>query len=86
MKILEIRDIQREEGHIFYRRNFSAVVLIELPLKNVESSINFIIEMLPTGKKEVDLDIVEDVEYPIIPLKNAIIKTILDMDYEGQLP
>ncbi|NLM00452.1 MAG: hypothetical protein GX220_03235 [Treponema sp.] len=86
MKILEIRDIQREEGFIYYRRNFSAVALIQLPVKNIESSINFIIELLPTGKKEIDLEIVDDIEYPLLPIKRALRETILTMDYEGQLP
>lgn len=86
MKILEIRNINRDEGFIYYRRIYSGTAVIELPIRNVESSINFTIEMLPTGKKNIDLDILDNVEYPLIPLKKAITEKILNMDYEGELP
>lgn len=86
MKILEIRDIQRDEAFIYYRRVFSGVAVIEIPLKNVEASLSFIIEMLPTGKKEVHLDIFDSINYPFLPLKKALVEFILNLDNEGLLP
>lgn len=86
MKVIELKDLAREEGQIFYIRRYTCEAVLELP-KSVESTnINFTIEMNCLGNKTIDLEISKPVDYPLIPLKKAIIDYILEEDQEGRLP
>lgn len=86
MKIVEIKDLQREEGQIFYIRKYSGDVYIELPTRIEHVLIRFTIEIDPLSNKKVDLEFLSNINYPILPLKKAIIEYILTEDFEGRLP
>jgi len=86
MKVLEIKELQREEGHIFYIRKYTGEVYIELPTSTEHTKINFVIEMDPLGNKTIDLQITPGINYPLVPLKRAIIEYILAQELEGKLP
>lgn len=86
MKVVEIQNIQREEGQIFYIRRYTGDAVLELPTQNTTSQIQFTIEMDGFGRKTVDLKINQTVNYPIIPLKKTITEYILKEDDEGRLP
>jgi hypothetical protein len=86
MQILELKNLTREEGYIYYRRNFNGTVVLELPSKTVDVEINFVIEMLPTGRKDLELEFVDSFEYPVLPVKNAVTQYIMKLEDEGLLP
>lgn len=86
MKILEISKIQRAEDGLYYRRKFNADVSAEISATVIQFPIRFIIETGPLGNKDLDIDLIEPPNYPIIPLRKALSETILSMDSEGQLP
>lgn len=86
MKVVEIKDIEREEGHIFYIRKYSAEIFIQLPTSTEHGNVKFSIEMDPFGKKTIVLLTYPQLNYPLVPLKKAIIDFILKEDTEGRLP
>ena len=86
MQVLELKNLTREDGYIYYRRNFNGIVVLELPSKTVDVEINFIIEMLPTGRKDLELEFVDNFEYPLLPVKNAVTQYIMKLEDEGLLP
>jgi len=86
MKVVEIKGLQREEGHIFYIRRYTGDVYVELPTSTEHTKINFVIEMDPLGNKTIDLQITPGINYPLVPLKRAIIEYILAQELEGKLP
>ena len=53
MRILELRDLNREEGYIYYRRNFTGTAVIEIPGSTLEAPVAFCIEMDPFGVKTI---------------------------------
>lgn len=85
MKVLELRDIQQEEGYIYYRKKFFSTALIEIPQKNIEVPLMFIIETEPTGKKNVEIILQTSIDYPIIPVIKALKEKISEYDREGLL-
>lgn len=86
MKIVELKDLQREEGQIFYIRKYTGTVSVELPT-NIESlKIKFTIEIDPLSNKKVDLELLNQINYPVLPLKKSITEFILNEDSEGRLP
>ena len=88
MKVLQIDKIQIDDTYIYYRRNYTAEANIELVQKNFLANIFFTIETDPFGQKVIYVDFEKgtDIDYPIIPIKSALKKFILDMDNRGELP
>lgn len=85
MEILEIKDIEREPGHIYYRRTYKGTAVISLPTTVANAPVKFTVEMEPMGNKKIELDINQSVEYPLLPLRTALKKFILDMDEKDML-
>ncbi len=86
MKILELKDLEREEGYIYYRRNFSALAILEIPGSTLEAPVEFCIETSPLGEKTIELNINNNINYPLLPVKKALKEYILLQDTEGKLP
>ena len=86
MKILELLNLEREEGQIFYLRKYTCNALIELPTAKFETPVSFSIETTPLGVRNIDLSYIGNVNYPIIPVKKALKEFILQKDIEGFLP
>lgn len=85
MRVLELKDLYSEDIGLYYRRNYSALAVLELPIKTTEVPIDFIIEIGPLGNKEIYIDLKKSVDYPLIPLKKNIKEYILNKDKEGLL-
>lgn len=86
MRILELKNLYREEGYIYYRRNFTGDVLVEIPGQTLECSVDFCIETDPLGQKSVEVDVAKTINYPVLPIKKALKEFILIEDSEGRLP
>ena len=86
MKISAVKDLVSKDVPIYYRRLFSGILVIELVNKTVESRVDFTIETKPTGLNEVIIDRMDDVDYPLLPLKKEVKKFISVLDETGGLP
>ena len=90
MKILELRQIKRTEDGLYYRRKFSAEAAVEIPIAVLELPILIKLvpgqETGPLGNRDIDIEFSKQPDYPLIPIKNALTKTITEMDMEGRLP
>jgi len=86
MRIAALKNIVRKDVPIYYRRLFSGILEIELINKTVESHINFTVETKPTGINEVIINEMGEVEYPLLPLRKAVINYISLLDETGGLP
>lgn len=86
MNIVELKDIEREEGHIFYLRKYTANAVIELPTETSQIPISFSIETGPMGDKNVNVKIRQTPNYPVLPLIAKLKTFILNNDKEGLLP
>jgi hypothetical protein len=86
MKIKQIKDIQRKDVPIYYRRLFTGVLELEVMGKNIERTIDFTIETMPTGINQVSVTIAEPVDYPLVPLMRELKEFITKLDETGGLP
>ena len=86
LRILEIKNIERKDVPIYYRRFYTGFLILELFKKQEERQIEFMIEIKPTGHKEISITLNEAIDYPLVPLMNAIKQYIHDLDSEGGLP
>jgi hypothetical protein len=59
---------------------------MEIMAKTIERKIDFKIEIMPTGKKDISITFDKPVDYPLVPLMKEL-KTYLDeLDRCGDLP
>jgi len=86
MRIAALKNIIRKDVPIYYRRLFSGILEIELINQTVESHINFTVETKPTGVNEIIINDMGTVEYPLLPLRKAVINFISLLDETGGLP
>ena len=86
MKIIEIKNITRKELPIYYRRLYTGLVVLELMNRNIESQLEFQIEHKPTGQTEINLNLSENIDYPLVPLHKELKNFIGALDSTGKLP
>ena len=86
MNILELKDINREEGCIYYLRKYTANALLELPAETTLTPISFSIETGPMGDRHISVKLISAPNYPVLPLMAALKSYILKDDKEGRLP
>ncbi|MDR1971420.1 MAG: hypothetical protein LBQ46_05815 [Treponema sp.] len=86
MKILEVKNIVRKDVPIYYRRLYTGVAVVELINKPQDLRIDFSIEHKPTGHKEILITLIDEVDYPLVPLNSALKKAVDELDSAGALP
>ncbi|MBP3709464.1 MAG: hypothetical protein J6I73_03540 [Treponema sp.] len=86
MKVLELRNVYREDGAIYYFRKFKGEAVMQLPLGDYKTPITFSIETNPLGKTNIEVQLSQPVDYPVVPIKNALKEFIKIEDLQGKLP
>ncbi len=86
MKILEIKEVVRKDVPIYYRRVFSGIAVMDILGQRLDRRIEFAIETKPTGSKEVSVDVVDAVDYPLLTLQKELRTAIAELDKAGRLP
>lgn len=86
MKIVDLANVSRKQTHLYYRREFKADAAIEIMLQTRSVPVEFVLEHKPTGAVDVSVLIVDDVDYPLIPIVNGLKTYILELDKRGVLP
>ncbi len=86
MRVIELNKIEREESELFYRRKYKCNAVLQLPTSDESIPVLFTIETDPFGKKIIELSFPTPVNYPLIPIKRALVEFILTEEMEGRLP
>ena len=86
MTVLELKDVAREPGAIYYIRRYRATANLKLPTEIVDSNIEFSIETGPLGDKIIDVELLTQPNYPALPIIKALREFINENDNSGTLP
>jgi len=86
MKVNSIKDMIRKDYPIYYRKLYTGVAVIELNKGPADYRIDFSIEYKPTGHKDVTVNFIDTIDYPLVPVHRELKKIITDMDSTGELP
>lgn len=87
MKVLELKSISKEDGYIYYINKYKATAVVEFLTRRISFPISFTIEMNPFGKKTINLDpLPREIDYPVVPLKKALVEFIGKLSEQGSLP
>jgi len=86
MRVIELKNLVREDVQIFYIRKYAATAVLDLTARTANVEIEFSIEMNSFGNKEISLSIKTQIDYPLIPIRKAIIEYLTNLEQEGKLP
>lgn len=86
MRIVEILDVTRKDLPIFYRREYQGSAVIEMQHRAQAKKVEFVIEHQPSGKLDIKVRLLEDIDYPLLPVVATLKDFILDLDKRGRLP
>jgi hypothetical protein len=86
MTVVEIKEIERKDVPIYYRRVYEGMAAVEAAGKMSDIRIAWTIETSPLGIKETAVKMIDTIDYPLIPLLKELKKKIEYLDSEGKLP
>jgi hypothetical protein len=86
MKAISIKDMIRKDVPIYYRNLYTGVAVIELNKAQKDYRIDFSIEHKPTGQKEINVNFIDTIDYPLLPVNRELKNLINEMDNSGTLP
>jgi hypothetical protein len=86
MKINTIKDMIRKDVPIYYRKLYTGVASIEINEKDRDFRIDFSIEYKPTGQKEINVNFIDEMDYPLVPIIRDLKKYINELEAAGGLP
>lgn len=86
MVVSEITDIQRKESHIYYRHIFNAAAVCTILGKEQKVKFEFAIEYKPLGGADISLKIKDDLDYPVLPLRIEVKKSLKELMDKNIIP
>lgn len=87
MKILQIKNIEKKDIPLHYRNEYKGLAVMEMAADTrLEKQINFILERSPMGQLDVSVELLEDLDYPLLPVIRTLKEFITELDKRGELP
>lgn len=86
MRVIELRDLLRKETHLHYRREFTAKAVLDVLDRSIERRIEFSMEKTPLGATNVKVQLMDPIEYPVLPVLSGIRDFVTELDRDGSLP
>ena len=86
MKLTEISDIVKKNVPLHYRNEYTATAVFDLlEGKSLSRRIEFVIEMSPVGSKDIRINFVDPINYPLVPVLKSLKQEIQVLDRKGSL-
>jgi protein-tyrosine phosphatase len=86
MKIIEIKDIERKDIPLHYRNEYTGkLVYVNTGNQHSEKRLEFTVERSPVGTPTISVQILDDIDYPLVPAIRSVKSHILQLDKEGKL-
>lgn len=89
MKFLKLDYIEKKKADvpIYYRNEYTAQAhfLKRIDHSEITLHLEFIVETLPTGGKDISITHVDEVDHPSLPIRRSIIKEIEKLESAGKL-
>ncbi len=84
--VKDIVGIEKKNSLIYYREEFSAIAIYRLLGKEQKGKIEFLIEVDPVGQKKLFLRLIDMPDYPLLPIRLDLKKTIQQLIDSSSLP
>ncbi len=86
MQLTQISDIVKKNVPLHYRNEYTANAVFEISEgKSLSRRIEFIVEMSPIGSKDIRINFVDPIDYPLVPILKSLKDEIHILDRKGSL-
>jgi hypothetical protein len=86
MKLTRVDNIIRKPGALHYRNEYAAnAVFGTMDGKPLVRRIEFIVEMSPLGQKDIRIQFLDPIDYPLVPVLKSLKEEIRALDRKGHL-
>lgn len=86
MKLTQIADIVKKNVPLHYRNEYTANAVFDLNEgKTLSRRIEFVVEMSPIGSKDIRINFVDPIDYPLVPVLKSLKEEIQVLDRKGSL-
>jgi hypothetical protein len=86
MKLLSFDNIQKKDIPLHYRNEYTARARFTNSAGlDWANNVFFSIEMHPTGKKEIKIEFLDPLDYPLLPMMRVLREEINSLDKQGKL-
>ena len=84
MKFLGMDEIEKKDTLIYYRNEYCGSASFSL-VEGKRASVRFesTVEIKPTGERDISLQLLNKVDYPLVPIIKTLKQEILAIDREG---
>ena len=84
MKFLGMDEISKKDTLIYYRNEYSGCASFSL-IAGKRASVRFesTVEIKPTGERDIYLQLLDQIDYPLVPIMKSLKEEILSIDREG---
>ena len=87
MKVVDLADIVRRETPLLYRRTYTArATLSDRTGHDHVVTVEFVLEHSPLGPVTVTVKLVDEIDYPLVPVISALKSHIKTLEESGDLP
>lgn len=86
MKIIELRNLTRENEHIHYRKRYSAILAYTVDGTTEHlANIIFVFEYNALGSKKLIIQFCDPINYPLLPAKKKLEEYLWNLFNSGNL-
>lgn len=86
MRVVEFRDLKKKDIPLHYRNEYSGSVILQTNQDmTLQKRLIFTLEKNAAGKLFIDVQLMDELEYPLIPVIKSIKDYIFDLHTRGEL-
>jgi hypothetical protein len=85
MEVVDLKNIVKKDMAIDYRRVYMATAVLDISGKTVEKKIEMALEDTPLGTVGIKVTLLEDLDYPLIPVIKKITDKTRSLQQEGRI-
>jgi hypothetical protein len=85
MEVVELKNIVKKDMAIDYRRVYTATAVLDMAGGTVEKKVEMALEHTPLGEVGIKVTMLEDLDYPLIPVIKKITEKARVLQREGTI-
>ena len=84
MELLAIEKLKKKDTLIYYRNHYEGIAVFSL-IADKQASIRFnsTVEIKPTGERDVTVELLDSIDYPLLPILKSLKNKISSIDQKG---
>ena len=86
MIVTEIKDIGKEDTHIYYRQKYTATAVYDILGTEKTGKIEFLVEYKPSGECDIQVKMIDQIDYPVLQLTIDLKKAVRTLIETNKLP